>query len=324
MTKHNPQALRAARKKRLAEKHASGPQSQNNFQFTQEPAASTAPVGGQIMARVLNPAEIDKSANFQMHLFGKDSADPHWMLTANGQPVAEIRLSDQDDVEKVARLFTTDQYATSIIEASKQIDIAEILAGVKARPYFAALASSEAFKHMQEGLVQEAKQEVARKAASVRTDLLNVLNLVITAGEKNYITENALKDSLFRRMTASGIESDRATSVIEGSWQESAQEYFEACFAKAAEWADLHPQAFAEMQEQITGMKARMPKVEVDHQVAASYQHTPTPSASSNVPFMTGSAAAGTEKTAGMSDKDELKSRMGFRQRHLNHGAKAK
>lgn len=322
MANNRAAALRAARQERLATKQAApqGPQSHYSFKAKEaQPAPSTetkpVEVPKDLVAPVLDPSAVSKTATFDMSLFGDESKDPHWMLTADGRPVAEIRLSDQEDAEKIAKVFVTPQYAHGIIESAKQLDLADLLKGVKARPYVAAVQGADAYKSMQQTVTASAEETLRKAKANLRGDMLNVLGLVVTAQSKNFIVENGLKDGLFNRMKAAGIEDDRAVAVIEAAWQEKAPEYFEECFKQAAKWMDLTPEAYAELQEQIVGMPARMPTVEASDSIRHAGATPRVPSEQGNVPFTTHTAGSA-EPVA--SEKDQLKAALGFRSRHVH------
>lgn len=318
MAKKDAATLRAARQQRIASQQSQG---QSQSYSTPTPAPAAAPVGTaastprELTAQVLNPAEISKSANLDMTLYGEDTSDPHWMITANGKPVAEVRLSDQENPAQNATMFVTANYARHLIEAAKHVELPEMLASIKARPYIASIAGSDAYKALEERTEAIAKAAYAKKAANLRGDLLNTLGFVVQAQAKNFISENVLKDTLFKRMAEAGIEEDRSIAIIEAAWQESSAQYFEACFAQAQKWMDLTPEAYAELVEQVGNMPSRMP-------VVASTDVIPNarrvPSAEHNVPFTTYTASAQPAESA-QDPKAQLKETLSLRGRRLAH-----
>lgn len=306
MTLDSKSALRTARQQRLASKPDAAPVASSQPVVSDTKVGDAAPVATaeKLVAAVLDPKAVTKSAAISLQLFNEKSSDPHWLVCADGQPVAQIRLSDQEDVSRVSKVFSTEGYANGIVGAAARMDLSEVLTSVRARPYVAAMESSTAYKAIEAQIKAEGLADIRKAKANLRNDMINTLNLVVTAQSKNFITENPLKSALFARMQAAGIESDRAVAIIEAAFQEKSSEYFEAAFKKAMQWGDLTPEAYNELQEQINGLPQRTPTVEVD---------TQTINASKNVNLMTYTAAADLEP---QDQKAELRNIFGFNARH--------
>lgn len=312
MAKKDAAALRAARQERLAKrKKAAGEQSyettkRDDTEVKEAQETSTASEAPAVFtAAVLDPSTVTKTASVDLLLYGQDSEDPHWVVLASGKPVAEIRLSDQEEPQKVARLFVTEQYAEGVREAAKQFDFAEVMQGVRARSYVASVANADAYRSIEARVQQEAKHELRKAKAALRDDTLNMLNLVVLAQTKNFLQDNPLKDEFHRRMTESGIDTRQAVAIIEGSYQARAAEHFEACFKQAMKWQDLQPEALSELEEQIKGLAHRAPMVaESDEMPRAASFH--------NIPLET--RTAGTHADVS-DDKEELKAVFGLRRK---------
>lgn len=310
--KKDASSLRAARQKRIAERSDKA-QGAKSYKFTQK----EADVPETLVANVLDPKAVSKTAEITMHLYNKDQADPHWLMCAGGQPVAQIRLSDQEEPDSIGNLFTTDQYAHSIIESAKKLDMPELLEGVKARPFVAAIESSEVFKSVREAIAKEAKEELRKAKTNLRGDMINMLNMVVSAQTKNFIRENALKDASFKTMREAGIESDRAVAIVEAAWQKSASDYFEQTFKQASKWMDLSPEAFAELKEHIMETPNRTPVVTSDEDENA----TLVPKQASNIPLTTQTGPSvdpNANRTASVDAKEAMREKFGFRTRSLN------
>lgn len=258
----------------------------------------------QLTAAVLNPTEVSKTAEISLTIFNEKSQDPHWLVCAGGRPLAEIRLSDQDEPEKLAKVFVSDAYANGVVEASTQMELPELLVAIKARPYIATVNGTDAFKALEERVKSAAQEELRKTKSNLRDDFLNTLSLVVTAQTKNYITENALKGALFTQFAKTGMEEDRIVAAIEDSWQEAASEYFEQCFKQASKWMDLAPEAYADIAENIQGMSARGLSLEVEAEVAPS----------KNVPLLTLTASA--EEPA--SEHDKIRDTLNLRRGRYN------
>lgn len=305
-------ALREARRARLAAKQSPTQGSNQQPQRT----SLTPEIPQQVTAQVLDPAKISKTARISMHLFNVESTDPHWLVCADGQPVAQIRLSDQDDQDTVKRVFTTDAYANGIVEAAQKIDLTEILTGIKARPFVAVVEGATAYEAMKQRVEAAASEDLRRTKANLRSNMLNTLSLVVHAQSKNFVSANTLKDALFTRLKQAGIESDRAVAVIEAAWQDKSQDYFEECFKQAGKWMDLTPEAYAELEEQIRGMQHRTPVVEREASTTIAHANGPTQAA--NVPLQTYQVHG--QSAEEPSAKDKVRSTFNFRQRQLDHG----
>lgn len=315
MEKQKAAALRAARQKRIAERQtasSAGPKSEvksTDEKRTAAPAAAPAAAIPATMASpVTDPLMVPKTANVDLFLYGEGTENPHWVVLASGRPVAEIRLADQEEPTKVAKLFVTEKYAEGVREAAKSFDFAEVLAGVRARPYVASVAGNDAFKRIEASAKESAKVELKKAKAALRDDALNMLNLVVVAQTKNFISENVLKSELFSRMKEAGINDRQAVAVIEAAYQAKAPEHFENCFKQAFKWMDLQPEALSELEEQIKGLAHRTPVVAESEEIptarsASSHMH--------NIPLETRSASFSEETD----DKSHLRESLGFRRR---------
>lgn len=311
MAKKNAAALRAARMKRIAaRKNASAPGAQSNpVSSNNKPAKEASPsaVPSTMSTPVVDPALVPKTAHLDLLLFGAEQENPHWVVMASGRPVAEIRLEDQEEHEKIAKLFVTEKYAEGIREASKQFDLTEVLAGVSARPYVAAVQGSDAYKQVQKEVTASATNQLRRAKADLRDDALNMLNLVVLAQTKNFIQENPLKAELFQRMTTAGIDEQQAVSVIEASYQAKASDHFDQCFKQAFKWMDLQPEALSELEEQIKGLNTRTPTVAASNSI-------PSAPRIHNVPLETRQTTA-SFNTEG-DERSSMREALGLRTRH--------
>lgn len=349
-------ALRAARMERLAKEQGASPAPSEPPKGTQPqspiqgstpqpaaPAASAAPAAAapvappasppaappaEVSAKVVDPTQVPRNADVTLHLFGEGSSDPHWMVAANGMPVAEIRLSAQEDPQRIARLFVSEKYAQGIREAAKSMGLAEVLQGVKARPYIAAVSGSETFKSLETQAKTAAVEDLRKARANLRDGLLNMLGLVVEAQNRNYLTENPLKDGLFTRLVKAGIDQGSAVHIIEAAWQEKAPEHFEFLFKQAARYMDMSPEALTEIRENIMGTPHRVPTIAATAggsiPVAPPKQPPAAPRAAGNVPLSTYGNPEGNAPTAPATEKDAMRDTFGFRARRLTHTMPAK
>lgn len=321
MAKHDAAALRAAREARISARTATGDQSdeKNITPDEKEEEAkaknkeATVSATDILTAAVLDPASVQKTA--QIDLIGyTDREDPFWAVLASGRPVAEIRLSDQEEPQKVAKLFVTEQYAEGVREAAKQFSFEEVLAGVRARTYQASVSGEDAYKSIEAQLRTESETSLREAKSNLRDNMSNMLNLVVLAQAKNFLRVNPLKDELFRRMTESGLDEHRAVALIEAAYQARAPEHFDVCFKQAAKWMDLQPEALHELEEQIKDLGYRQPTLAESDEIRAASADL-APSGSHNVPLTTRTAAG----PAVDDEKEQMRQAMGFRRRNSNH-----
>ena len=322
MAKHDAAALRAAREARIAaRKSATGNQSDEETITNDEQAeakeqetttASTTPA--TLTATVLDPASVAKTASIDLIGY-HETEDPFWVVLASGRPVAEIRLSDQEEPNKVARMFITEQYAQGVREAAAQFPLEEVLAGVRARSYQATVSGHDAYQSIKAEVQAEADTQLRQAKANLREGMLNMLNLVVMAQTKNFLHEVPLKDELFNRMVQAGIEDRRAVALIEAAYQARGPEHFEVTFKQAAKWMDLTPQALTELEESIKGLGYRQPTVAESDEIAkAASAHAP--SSIHNVPLETRTASG---PSADPDEKQRMRDTFGFRRRNKNH-----
>lgn len=322
MVKHNTAALREARQKRLAARNTqTSPKSNKNVNDAKRTAANTAKVVGtkapvanipaNLSAAVVDASHVEKNAAVDLLLFGEQTENPHWVVLANGRPVAELRLEDQEEPAKIAKIFVTETYAHGVREAASQFPFTEVLSSLNARPYMASVNGAEAFKRIEAAAADKSKAELRLAKSELRDNALNMLNLVVVAQTKNFISDNPLKGELFDRMTESGIQEKQAVAIIESAYQAKASAHFEACFKQAFRWMDLQPEAFAELEEQIKGLNQRTPIL------AASDEIPGAGFAGRNIPLETRTASSFVSDDQ-HSDKSSLKDALGFRARMMN------
>lgn len=323
MAKHDAAALRAARNARINARTASGNQSDNNItsdeeaeEVTEDTKEATVSASSVLTATVLDPSSVTKTA--QIDLIGyTDVENPFWVVLAGGSPVAQILLSDQEEPQKIAKLFVTEQYADGVREAAKAFPFEEVLAGVRARTYQASVSGQDAYKSIEAQLRGESETALREAKANLRDNMSNMLNLVVLAQAKNFLRENPLKDELFRRLAESGLDERRSVALIEAAYQARAPEHFDLCFKQAARWMDLQPEALHELEEQIKDLGYRQPTLAESDEIRAA-SAGPVPSGSHNVPLSTARTAA----AVGNSSDDEkaaMRETFGFRRRNSNH-----
>jgi len=315
------EALRAARQQRLA---ATKVDPKTAAKPTLPPTTAkpevktsetvTAPVR-ELVARVADPGKIgDKAQVTLAGPYNTGTDNPHWVVFADGEPLAKIALADQDSPDKIRKIFATADYAQSFIDILKKVPLVSILASCKARPYIASVKSTEAFAAVDAKYKADAKTEFQSKAAKYRDDLLSMASLVVEGQRKNFLTENPLKDSLFKHMKSAGVQDP--VKVIEAAFIESSAQYFEGTLKQAQKWLDYTPEALADIKQAITEMPTR----EV-HAVALTpgvREARAVPSSKANVAIAP--TTSSDVRVGETSDKDVVRSTFNFRGRMSARG----
>lgn len=320
MAKKTAEARRAARRERLAASKntpAAPPASQSDSASTDETpdpkTAATQQVPRELTAKVADLSTL--SQDCQVSIAGPYNADtenPHWIVTADGEPLAKIALKDQDEEAGIAKLFATAEYGKMFHKTAQSVALDKLLMSCKARPYTAVVKSTEVFASINKQYQNEAKAAFQEKTADYRDALTSVFNLVVEAHRKNFLTNSPLKDALFHQLKRDGV-ADPVRS-IEAACQESLGEHFSTMLKQAQKWLDLTPEALAEIKEQITGMPQLDPPTVTAAAAAPTGAPAPVPSSAANVRLSTASAGAA-PTPASANEKAAVQKRFAFRSR---------
>lgn len=318
------EAARAARNQRLASTNATAPaaQSQTASNGTpvktpaQAPAAPpvvTPPVqdsARELVARVVDPARIGAEAAISVSgPFNTKTANPHWIVLVDGEPYAKIALSDQDDKEKIAKVFVTEAYAAGIKAGTARMPLEQVMNNVKARPYIAAVRSTEAFAAVEGQAKEAAKHAFQKKSAQYRDDFMSMLNLAVAAQTSNFISENPLKDSMYKAMKSAGVHDP--VPLIEAAYAEAAPSHFETLFRLASKWNDFTPEALADVKQEILGRPARsVRQAPVAHVPSTPVAPKPVPSSQHNVPLVASVSTASPDEKASVRQTFNFRGRM--------------
>jgi hypothetical protein len=219
--------------------------------------ASTPAVKEMLTAEVVNPATLSKTSSFELSLYNQGTENPHWIVVANGMPVAQIQYADQDAAQLPKDLFEGDNYASSVVQALAQEDPSKILASLRARTFVASVERSKAFEQVKSEVLASADSQFRVARAELRSNILNAVGLVLKAHTKNFLPANDLKAEMFDQLTGIGLPERTATALIESSWDKASTPFFEALFKQAEEWMDLPPEAYKAIEKNIDAMPSR-------------------------------------------------------------------
>jgi len=266
-----------------------------------EPAEDCGPSMGKkaasvpevITAAVVDPTTVPLSANVEGFLFGEGTNAPHWMIVANGEPVAKLPHTSfphwndkngQPNKQAQAYFQSTEFFKTVKHNCSKQ-PLPEVLAGLKAQPYVATVQGAQAHKDLTASVTKTASAQFAVEKGRIVDSFKNMLSLVIQAQEKNYLPTQPLKHAMFQEMTKAGVQNP--VPHIDAAFREAATAQFEAMFDQAETWMGYSPQAQEDVRRQIEGMQYRAPQARTAGTIPTNSQRDgAAPSARNNVPVI--------------------------------------
>jgi hypothetical protein len=217
---------------------------------------------------VVDPEELEQKegAAIDMVLFGAGTLNPHWSVFADGKPLAEIQLQDQENPEAIKDVFTSEDYPKHVSEAcSSSVGVRGTLESLRARWYHGVVTSGKAVETAREAASQDMENEYASRLASLKEDLLNTINLAITAsnkGRKGLFVENTLKNSIVEVMRQAGVINAR--QVASEVWVEASQQYMTNILKVAEKWMGYSPETMSEVTKEILGTDVMPDAEEVD------------------------------------------------------------
>jgi len=240
---------------------------------------------GFLVQRLFTEKELAevKDASFDLTLFNENSDDPHYVVTANGYPIAEIRQSDQNFKGGFSDLFLRPAYKNSIREGIKVFGPVQALHEVKARFYATAAYEGEVAEVLKQDITAGLERQQKERLAELKDNYLNVASMVLEGSIKNFWGENELKAALQAQMRKVGISENTSIDLIEGAWREAAAPYFQSVLEKADELMGAHPDVMKHYAEQIARLEWRHPGYETEEAIPSRLtQHA------ASVPLTTG------------------------------------
>lgn len=268
-----------------------GGQSYEEIAPTPEPESA----GQQLVAEVTPLDSVQADTSIDMVLFQHDEESPVWAVFASGQPVAEIRLSDQHNPADIRALFLSHSYAETVKKACAKDGLQTTLEGIKARPYAVAMERSDVVAQLRETMEAENADSLREKQAEAAHDLMSAIGLVLTAMNKGVLVSNPLKTALYAALSNIGVASPVQT--VEAAFDEAGPTFFETAIDQAREWASFNPEAYKQIEDSILKAEKYTPKEVVSAPTSPQVtQQTAFPEMPMNVPLET--------KTAGQETMD--------------------
>lgn len=275
---------------------------------------------------VADPEDLpkDEEARFDLVPFVPESATTvaevlnvgaHWVLFANGEPMAKITLKDQDHSDRIAAHFVSPDFAKSVIDGIQKHGLGDTLKAVKAKPYVAKIDQNKKIAEIKAKLEVTANEALKQKVAAIKAKFVENLGLVLEASANNFIVENPLKDALIADMTGVGIPEQVASEMVDNAFFSQGNKSIASILDKAEEWSNLTPEAMKEIKAamQSAGRRSRAlpsnlgaahtnPNYDqalANKMAASAVPVTATPNETISASTRVGSPApAGTEKTS--------------------------
>jgi hypothetical protein len=317
MSTKSPEDLAKEREARLAARKQASTKTATSVAApsdVQPPAPPAAPAQRELVAQVVNIARLDQTAHFQMNgPFNGETENPHWVLMAEGEPLAKVALADQEKPDTIRKHFTSAQYATSVVEMTKKFPVAKVMASIKARPYQAVVKATEAFEALDRKYKADATAAYQSKAAEFSDAFKTTMALVAEAQMKNYIPGNPLKDALFTELKRACVADPVA--VIERAFTAAFVPYMEETVACTEKWMGMAPEALADIKMRVNSMGPRPVQAQRQTTAAAPGTAVPTPSARGNVPITTAGAGAQSPEPTPANERERARSTFSFRER---------
>jgi len=250
------------------------------------------------------------------------NAGAHWVLFANGDPVAKINLQDQDNADRIAAHFVSEDYARSVIQGIQAVGLHETLASTKAKPYVAKIDENAKIAEITARLESEAKESLRALTADAKSKFVENLALVLEASASNFIVENPLKDSIVAVMTSAGWPEPAAAEAVDNAFFQHGVKTLAGFLDKAEEWANYTPEAQSELKATLeqAGRRARpLPSQLTPAQTNPDYdQNLANRMAASAIPVQQPAVVAAASSTSALdpspaagSDKDAYRAKFG-------------
>jgi len=210
-----------------------------------------------IMA-VTDPAEFaeDEEVNFDLVPFVPEEASTaaevmeagaHWVLFANGDPIAKVSLKDQDHAKEIAAHFVSHDFARSVIDGIKKHGLMAALSAVKAKTYVAKVDANKKIAQIKANLAASTQEALRQQVSQVKARYIGTLGHVLEASANNFIVQNPLKDALIVSIRSAGLPEATAAEMVDDAFFQQGIKTFAGLLDKAEEWSNLSAEALSEI-----------------------------------------------------------------------------
>lgn len=166
-------------------------------------------------------------------------AGAHWILCANGRPLAEINLKHQEHADKIAAHFVSADYARSIVAGIQTHGLAKTLEAVKAKPYVAVIDRNARLETERARLHASMEENLRQARAALKSKLNSMIGLALTAAANNVAdVQNPLKDAFVIAASNYGVPEFQATEMADQIFFTHGPKTIASVIDKADEWAN--------------------------------------------------------------------------------------
>jgi soluble cytochrome b562 len=186
-------------------------------------------------------------------------AGAHWVVFANGDPLAKISLKDQKNADKIVAHFVSADFARSVIDGISKHGLKATFEALSAKPYVAKLDTTKKVTEIKAKLAASSEEALRAKVAAIKAKYVENIGLVLEASSNNFIVDNAVKDAAIAAMVSAGIPEAVAASMMDDVFFQHGQKTFAKMLDKAEEWSNTSPEALKEIKAamQSAGRRAR-------------------------------------------------------------------
>lgn len=218
-----------------------------------EATPAEAPAETSTWAPLYNKNEMDRlTAEADVTLWlHEDEQDPHYIVLANGRPLAEIRRSDLDLDEDNQGLFTAEVFPKGLIENIDKYGLANILNELPVRYYADQVTRNAADAQAKADVAADMEAAYQERVAELKRKFVDNVQLAIEASTKNVFLKNPLRDAVRQAFGGLGVPDSVVVDLFENAMQRSAAEYFKTVIDQADEWLGFEKDALAQVKKTI-------------------------------------------------------------------------
>lgn len=195
--------------------------------------------------------KVDRNGLAMTFWSDEKGVSPYWTVQANGKPIAEIHLADQDNAEEIRSFFCDEgKYPQAVEQSVGSVGMYDMLKGVKARFYANAIDKSAFAKKMKDEAVASVSGLRTEKLADLRRDFVDAVNVSAEALNKGIMKKpNTLKAAFVKTLASYGIHNPAL--VVEAAFAEGFNGFMDQIVADAQEYLEMPKDAFAHAKRMI-------------------------------------------------------------------------
>ena len=190
--------------------------------------------------------EMNVDRNALAFTFWESKEDPFWTIQANGKPIAEVHLEDQNDPDDVAAFFCDQsRWPNVIAQTTEKVGLYSMLKGVKARFYAHGVTKSALAKSLKTEVEASLKDVRTERLSTLRKDFVDAMVCAAEALNKGLISgkSNPLKRSFVDKLASLGFSNPAL--VVEECFASSFRPYLDQVVSDAQEYLEMPKEAFA-------------------------------------------------------------------------------